>query len=285
MTNWNRQYRISAGPAGGTGFEIGEEKDGRALHVSFNVEKTPDEAANECKLQVWNLSDEHMAMLKEKNCVVEIRAGYGGSMYPVYKGTVSEVTEELDGGDYMIECELVELLGEFSHNSTISLTGEVVCQQVADFFLQEMGIPSVVYTENATKLLTETKYDNGFSYVGKSKEGFTSVLNKCGLQWSSQNGVVQVYQQGETITLQAYQLDATSGLIEIPKKIKIKKDKEEIAGYEINYLMNGAIGVNDLVSVTSKHVSGTFRVYKLNIVGDNYDGDWICTAQVLEVGK
>ena len=78
-------------------------------------------------------------------------------------------------------------------------------------------------------------------------------------------------------------MDATSGLIDIPKKIKIKQDKQEISGYEINYFMNGAIGVNDLINVKSKDLDGTFRIYKLNIVGDNYDGDWICTAQILEV--
>lgn len=285
MNNWDRQYRISAGQAGATGFEIGEETNGRALHVSFNVEKTDGEASNECKLQIWNLSSDHIAILKEEKCVVEIRAGYGASLYPVYKGTVSEATEQLDGGDKMIELELVELLGEFSHNSSVSLTGEVVCQTVVDLFLQEMGIPSVLYTEQAKKVLAETKYDNGYSYVGKSKVGLTSVLDKCGLKWTSQNGVVQVYAPGEAITYQAYLLDAKSGLLDIPKKIKIKKDKAEISGYEINYLMNGAVGVNDLISLQSKTVSGTFRIYKLNIVGDNYDGDWICTAQVLEVGK
>lgn len=283
MTNWDRQYRISAGPAGGAGFEIGEETNGRAIHVNFNIEKTDGEASNECKLQIWNLSSEHKAMLKEKGCVVEIRAGYGASMYPVYKGTVSEATETIDSGDRMIELELIEGLLEFDTNTTISMTGQIVCQQVADYFLQQMGIPSVIYTENAKAILTETKYDNGYSFVGKCKVGFTEVLDKCGLKWSIQNGVVQVYLPGETITQQAYLLDTTSGLIDIPKKIKVKLDSGEVPGYEINYLMNGAIGVNDLVNVKSKDLDGTFRIYKLNIIGDNYDGDWICTAQILEV--
>ena len=283
MTNWLRDYRIIAGPAGGTGFEIGEATDGRALHVAFNIEKTDGSASNECKLQIWNLSKEHNAMLKAEKCVVEIRAGYSGNIYPVYKGTVTDATEQLDGGDLMIECELVELLGEYSHISSVSLTGEIVCQQVVDLFLQEMGIPSVIYSDQAKKILTETKYDNGYSYVGKSKVGLTGVLDKCGLKWSSQNGVVQIHLPNEPITTQAYLLDATSGLIDIPKKIKIKQDKQEISGYEINYFMNGAIGVNDLINVKSKDLDGTFRIYKLNIVGDNYDGDWICTAQILEV--
>ena len=37
MKNFDRQYRLAAGKAGSTGFEIGSGK--RPLHVSFSVEK------------------------------------------------------------------------------------------------------------------------------------------------------------------------------------------------------------------------------------------------------
>ena len=44
-------------------------------------------------------------------------------------------------------------------------------------------------------------------------------------------------------------------------------------------------GVNDLISLKSKTVSGYFRVHKLSMDGDNYGGDWKCTAQLIEVKK
>ena len=40
--------------------------------------------------------------------------------------------------------------------------------------------------------------------------------------------------------------------------------------------------MNDYVRLESEEVRGYFRVYKLNIDGDNLEGDWICTAQLLE---
>lgn len=40
MRNWKRAYRLVAGIAGQSGFEIGEESDqGRALHIKFDLEK------------------------------------------------------------------------------------------------------------------------------------------------------------------------------------------------------------------------------------------------------
>ena len=291
MVNWLRQYRLVAGPSGGTGFEIGEEINGRALHIAFNVQKNAEKASNEAKIQVWNLTQEHRAMLKEKNCVVELRAGYGDLIRPIFVGIVSNVTEQIDGSDRYIEVECAEGTADTDAVATVSLTGEVMCRQVADIFVKEMGIPSVIYTEAAEKVLEETKYDNGFAFIGKAKDGFSNVCNKCGLKWSLQNGVLQVYNFGETVTQQGYLLSSETGLINIPNKIKIKEkgsesnDKSkgtEMNGYEIEYFINGAIGVNDLIYVKSKELDGSFRVHSIEISGDNYDGDWICTAEIVE---
>ena len=41
--------------------------------------------------------------------------------------------------------------------------------------------------------------------------------------------------------------------------------------------------MNDYVRLESDKVRGYVRVYKLTIDGDNLEGDWICTAQLLEV--
>ena len=46
--------------------------------------------------------------------------------------------------------------------------------------------------------------------------------------------------------------------------------------------MNGAIGVNDIVQIQSKSVNGYFLVRKVTFDGDNLEGDWKCTAQIIE---
>ena len=54
-------------------------------------------------------------------------------------------------------------------------------------------------------------------------------------------------------------------------------------GYEIQYFMNGAIGIGDRVYVESKIVTGMFMVSSITIEGDNLEGNWQCTAQITEV--
>ena len=107
----------------------------------------------------------------------------------------------------------------------------------------------------------------------------------------------------EAITTKAYRISAETGLISIPKKISITQttasksgsgkvsaagsassdSSNGIPGYEIEYLINGAIGINDLVQVESRNLNGIFRVKKQSYSGDNYSGDWKCTAQIVEV--
>ena len=56
-------------------------------------------------------------------------------------------------------------------------------------------------------------------------------------------------------------------------------------GWEVEYLLNGAIGINDIVRLESGAARGYFRVHKVTLDGDNLEGDWICTAQLMEVAS
>ena len=113
----------------------------------------------------------------------------------------------------------------------------------------------------------------------------------CGLSWTIQNSVLQIRKPNEPITTRAYLLSSDTGLLEVPKRITISSEGDNSGseksnsqiGYEVKYFLNGAIGVNDYVRLESDKVRGYFRIYKLTIDGDNLEGDWICTAQLLEV--
>lgn len=282
MLNWGRSYRIVVGVAGSEGFELVSD-NGRDMHISIDLEKSDTQSSNQGKLQVWNLSDGHKAILKEQGCVADIRVGYGDIVYPAFLGDVNAVTDSIDNSDRLTEVELVEGRTAFYVVSSISVVGKIDCNQIITQLLTEMGLGEPIITASAQKNISESFFDNGYSFVGMSKDGLTQVLDKCGCDWSLQNGIMQIYLKGETISSEGYLLSPQTGLIDIPKEVKINVNGTDQTGYEIVYLMNSAIGINDMVQVKSKELDGTYRVQKLHITGDNYDGDWLCTAQVLEV--
>ena len=105
----------------------------------------------------------------------------------------------------------------------------------------------------------------------------------CGHAWTIQNQVLQITMPGKPIETQGYLLSSETGLIKIPKRITIGSGEESKTGWEVEYLLNGAIGINDIVELRSKTVSGYFLVHKVTIDGDNMSGDWVCTAQLLKI--
>ena len=84
-------------------------------------------------------------------------------------------------------------------------------------------------------------------------------------------------------------LSSESGLLGVPKKITLESgsgdssDEKKKTGYEIEYLLNGAIGINDVVRIESKALTGDFLVIKVTFDGDNMEGAWKCTAQVIAI--
>lgn len=300
MRQWKREYRLTAGVRGSEGFRIESGGATRPLHISFNLEKSDTQSSNTGTITVSNLSDEHKAILNQADCFVEFYAGYGNDLGLVFSGGVTSTSEDLSGADRDFK---VELIDGFTYNDLpgwLSLNGTVSCSEVLDKLVEAMEIDSAIITEAAQAKLDEAKYDNGFSFVGKLKAAMKNVLRKAGVTYSIQNGILQVYVYGESITPKAYSLSAETGLINIPKKITISQNNSNtgststsstgttdkgIPGYEVDFFLNPAIGVNDLIVLKSKAISGFFRVHKLSMSGDNYSGDWICTAQLVEVSE
>lgn len=283
MVQFDRQYRFAAGPAGGTGFEIGETAPDSptALHISFTVEKADTETPNTSDISLWNLSPEHLAILNQKDCVVTLRAGYDKLMTLIFVGTVTFLSTELDGADRETSMELAD--GGIELRDTyvsMSYSGAINSKKIIEDIAVQMGV-TVTFSYNATFY----DFPNGFSVIGTGRVALDKACSSSGLTWQIQNGVLQVKNARDTMTREVYLLSPDSGLLGIPKKVTFGADSsggEDQSGWEVEYLLNGAIGIGDYVRLESNTVKGYFRVYSIEMSGDNLEGDWLCTTRLLE---
>lgn len=297
MRLFDRQVRVAIGEGGGAGFEIGAAgPNGIPLHVKFSFEKADVENPNTGKVTVWNLNQEHLAELEKKDCVVVVKAGYADSISEAFAGTVTRASTTREGADCMTEIELSSCMVEL-RDTCVSISYEegtktdVIYQEIA----AQMGLP---ISGSAGAMKQSTILAGGFSFVGGAKNLLNRLTRMDGINWTIQEGVIQLLKPGEPISTNCYELNAGSGLIGVPKRVNISvgsgssKGGSETAdaggesaqlGWEVTYLMNLAIGVNSYIHITSKAVNGYFRVQKIAIDGDNYEGDWQCRATVLEV--
>lgn len=294
MLNWNRQYRMRAKLNGETKFEIGEpdETTHLALHIHFSVEKTDSTTLNSTKIKLWNLSPESVNVLLQTGCAVEINAGYGESMPLIFRGVVSNVEESIDGADRLIELEAVDGFASISKTKvSISYKGKTMALTVLLFVAEKMGLP-IVYSKSARAVLENSYFYNGYSYIGYASYALDKICSITGLSWSIQNGILQMRKKGEGVSRSVHLINKETGLINIPKRIysssvsstdtETDTASDSLYGYEIEYFLNGAIGIGDTVYVESGIVTGYFMVYEITMDGDNLEGDWTCTAKITE---
>lgn len=278
MKNFDRQYRLSAGKAGAEGFEIGA--DARPLHISFSVEKADTDSANTAKVSIWNLNKAHIAELNKDDCVVVLRAGYGTVMPLIFTGVVTFAKTKADGSDEVTEVELVDNRVELRDTYvSVSYSGNVNCKTLIEDTAAQMGV-TASFSYNAKF----ADIPNGYSYVGPARNVLTKACDTSGLAWSINNGVLQIKKPGDTMSREVYELSAQTGLIGTPERVQISGDDGSYSyGWDVEYLMNAAINIDDYVYLNSKYVRGYFRVYSVVIEGDNMEGSWTCTARLLEV--
>lgn len=280
MENFNRQYRFSAGQSGAAGFELGEGNP-ISPHISFSIQKQDMETSNSAKITLWNLSKEHLMALEEEDCMVMLKAGYGGRMPLVFMGMVSHTVTTPDGADTATEIEAVDSLAEIRDTYiSVSYAGNINAKKLIDDTAGQMGVV-VTYGHD----VSFADIPNGYAFIGKGKEVLNKACSVSGASWSLQNGILQVKKSRGVISQEVYVISPETGLISIPKKIKLAGDDTggEQSGYEVVYLMNAAIGIDDYVKLESRYASGFFRVQSLKIDGDNLEGSWQCTAQLYEV--
>ena len=280
MINFDRKYRFAVSPPGKPGFQVGEG-DPMPLRINFKVEMADTETPNTSRISVWNLSPEHLEILKESDCMATLHAGYAqGNVTLISVGTVVYASTIMDGGDRETIIEVTD--GRIPLRDTyvaLSYSGKVGTRKIIEDTAKAMGAAlTVSYNAKFADL------PNGFSFVGPARVALDKACATTGLQWQIYNGVLQVKNRGDTMSREVYVLSPETGLVGIPKQFTYGEEGAGLGGqhgWEATYLLNGAIQVSDFVRLESKFVTGFFRAKWIEFVGDNIRGAWLCTARLV----
>lgn len=285
---FGRQCRLVIGDFGGKGDELGAGNV--PLHIQFSVEKADTETSNNAKVTVWNLSAEHTARLDEKDCAIVLKAGYGSHVPLIFAGAAAKAVSTKEGADTRTEIEVVDSRVEMRDTyMSISYNGDVSTEQLYRSIAAEMGCAVQFSPSVEFKVLP-----NGYSFIGRARDALKRVTRADGMKWSMQNGILQIWKGSEPMSDMVYEISAQSGMIGSPKRVSSSGKSSDQKGtytesstadigWEVSFLLNSAITVNDYVHLSSREVTGFFRVQKILIEGDNTEGSWQCTATLVEV--
>ena len=282
MQNWDRTYKLIAAPPNGEGFTVGEESDPMPIRINFNIEKADTETPNTSRISLWNLSPKNIDVLNDKDCKIILYAGYRDKVELAFIGEVVFATTLPDGADRETKIEVSD--GRLALRDTyvsLSYAGSINTRQIISDTVAQMGIPLTI-SHNAEFC----DYPNGFSFVGPARVAMDKGCDSTNLQWHIYNEIMCVKKSRDTLDREVYVLSSETGLVGIPKRIIYSEDGYGVGeqpGWEVMYLLNAAIGISDFVKVVSREVTGFFHVKWVEMVGDNHQGDWKCTAKLIYV--
>ena len=283
-----REASLTVGPAAG-----GEGREWTGLRLQFTVEKTSKSSTNKGKVSIFNLAPESRTFLESDDLVAIIKAGYRDFSEVLFIGDIPKngVTTKRQGPDIVttIECgDGEKALNQANLNQ--SWTGGVTNLQIFQAAALALGTDISIGVQKSFK---KEIFGNGFAFSGMVKDLLDQLVEKQGLEWSIQNGTLQVLSKDDETGEEAVLLSPTTGLIDVPSKTE--------KGVNAISLLNPKIIPGRRIVIQSKQFlgalaslggsvgdvgsgQGTFRIDKVTHVGDSDEGDWKSTVEGTTIG-
>lgn len=273
---FERDYRLVVEYAG-LGLEIVPP-----MQIVFSVSKTLKPTPNKANFKIWGLTREHIATLEGmKRARVEFAAGYKGATSVIYLGELRvgmTVDEPPDFGIVVLETADSEAAyGKSRINQSFAkgVTTDAVLSAVAT----QIGVAPGNLADAKRKISsvfsgTGNRFPKGAVLSGSATREMTAICRSLNLEWSIQNGKLQILEKGRVLEGAAILLGAKSGMIGQPTI-----DNKGIAS--VTSALQPDVFPGRQIMIEGRRLKGRFRAEETEHSGD-YRGD---TWQVAIKGK
>lgn len=247
--------------------------DVSALRCSFKTKKNLLPHPNSCELKIWNLSEKSRTSLSSKKVLkCRVEAGYESTgTTQLFLGEVRSATHEVDGPDVVTTVETGDSDKAIATTRIqLSVGPTVPVTQVLEAIVSKLGIGKGNLLQIAPVLATKGKatlFGVGSAISGSAARAMTDLCRSAGLEWSVQDGNLQILDLNKSLAGKAVLLSPSTGLIGSPTVDGkgVLKAKALI----IPELVPGR-----LVVIDSKSVKGGYRVQVVEHTGDSHGSEW-----------
>lgn len=261
-----RRAVLKVGPRG----KPGKEFDG--LKIQFEVEKNSESFANPGKITIFNLNKDSRGALERKDLVCFLSVGYGEAIGQIFQGDITKVKSEHNGIDWTTQIEAGD--GQFAIEQTTfdkSYQAGVTMQTMLNDVIGSFTGNGL--SVGAVEGVKQESFNSGVTLSGSAKEILDDLTKKQGLEWSIQDGTIQILSPTDKTKEVAILCSKESGLIGRPAK------REQ--GLELKMLINPEFRPGRALLVESKEFNGIYRIRKVVFSGDSHEGEFVAKIETV----
>lgn len=294
VRQWIREVEVILG-SGGVGISI---KD---LRVQFEVEKTVESAPNEAKIRIFNLTPENEEKIKEEFDEVILNAGYKDNIGMIFRGNIQHVYRYREKTDTITE--IVASDGDKDYRlATINTTFAAGSTNLDIIDAAIDSFQGVGDTNRGTIAVPAKVYLRGKVVTSNSRAALDNVSKECGINWSIQNGELDMISVDDFLP-DVVVINKNTGMLGSPTVT----DK----GIEVRCLLNNLLKVNARVELDKSSINekpagkgadkkgeggkrrsqpdgskredatGLYKILNLKHKGDNRAPEWVSTSVCL----
>jgi hypothetical protein len=241
------------------------------LDCEFRVRKSLKAEPNTCELRVFNLAQNTRRVLENaKRLVLRLEAGYPEAVAQLYLGEVRSAQSFRDGSDIITEISSGDSEKELAE-SRLSLTvGPKVPSQVALTAIARslgVGLGNVAKASAALAAKGSAFFGSGTALYGHSAKLLDDFCRSADLEWSIQDGVLQILDRGAALEDKAVYLSADTGLVGTPTI-----DNKGILS--VTALIQPDLRPGRKIVLEAQALRGTFRIQDVEYIGATAGQEW-----------
>lgn len=265
-------------------------KDTKRLSISFKFRKSTDNKPNQNSCTIFNLSETTRNKISETGNLIEIYAGYE-VLKLVSVGNIFRVSHYKHGTDWVTSIKFGD--GQLDYDTrrfTKSYEKGGSLRSIFNDVAESFNLPIVNESKKIDKK-NDITLPSSLTLDGLSKDVLSEISEQHDIEWSIQDGAINLIDLDSVIEETAIVINHETGLLDHPEITE--------QGINVRVLLNNDILPNKLIDVqpvsiqiTSEKLkdarnssaNGLFKCILVDISGDNFGGGIDMKIQAVRYG-
>lgn len=258
-----------------------------SLRVQFKIKKTSKKEPNSCSLTIYNLSADSRSKIS-KGVKLIVEAGYTDTLAQIFSGDALTVDHVHDGPNWIttIQCNDGERAYRFATVSASFKAGN----SFADVF-EKVANCTGLDVSDAVKYVRSNvsdQFTKGYVAFGGAFKELDRLLKGRDLDYSIQDGKLQLLAAGKATNESAIVLNSNSGLIGSPahgtgEATTAKAQAEKASIVKAKSLLQAGMKPGRRLRIESLNITGDFVSRTVEHTGDTAGGEWYSEAEALPI--